>query len=132
MASMSQDRKLPAPEANPESQAFWDGAREKKLLLRKCTACGKVHYYPRAVCPFCLGDTEWQEASGKGTIYSFSVMRRAATPYAIGYVTLQEGVSMLTNFVDCDLDSLRIGQAVKLVFKPTEGEGAPLPMFTPT
>ena len=57
-------------------------------------------------------------------------MRRVAEPYAIAYVTLDEGVTMLTNIVDCDLDALRIGHAVRLVFKPTEG-GETVPMFTP-
>jgi len=130
MASMSQDRTLPPPESNPETKAYWDAAAEGRLILRKCTGCGKVHFYPRALCPFCYGDTEWVDASGRGTIYSYSVMRRAPVPYAIGYVTLEEGVSMLTNFVDCDLDALKIGQDVRVVFKPTEG-GPPLPMFTP-
>jgi len=51
-------------------------------------------------------------------------------PYAIAYVTLQEGVSMMTNIVDCDLDKIRIEQAVRLVFKPSDG-GPPVPMFTP-
>ncbi|MBV9783162.1 MAG: Zn-ribbon domain-containing OB-fold protein [Acidisphaera sp.] len=127
---MSQDRTLPPPESNPETKAYWDAAAEGRLILRKCTGCGKVHFYPRALCPFCYGDTEWVDASGRGTIYSYSVMRRAPVPYAIGYVTLEEGVSMLTNFVDCDLDALKIGQDVRVVFKPTEG-GPPLPMFTP-
>jgi uncharacterized OB-fold protein len=57
-------------------------------------------------------------------------MRRVPVPYAIGYVTLEEGVSMMTNIVDCDLDAIRIGQRVKVVFKPTDG-GPPVPMFTP-
>ena len=71
-----------------------------------------------------------QQASGNGTIYTYSVMRRAPVPYAIAYVTLQEGVSMMTNIVDCDLDKIKIGQAVRLVFKPSES-GQPVPMFTP-
>ena len=57
-------------------------------------------------------------------------MRRAPEPYAIGYVTLEEGPTMLTNIVDCDLDKLKVGQSVKLVFTPTEG-GPPVPTFTP-
>ena len=57
-------------------------------------------------------------------------MRRSPIPYAIAYVTLQEGVSMMTNIVDCDLDAIKIGQAVRLVFKPSDG-GPPVPMFTP-
>ena len=128
---MAQDRKIPAPEPNPETRAFWDAAARGQLLLKRCAGCGELHYYPRAICPFCFSDkTEWEAVSGKGKIYSYSVMRRANEPYAIAYVTLAEGVTMLTNIVDCDLDKIRIGQDVRLVFKPTDG-GPPVAMFTP-
>jgi uncharacterized OB-fold protein len=127
----SQERKIQAPQPNLETKAFWDAAAEGKLMIGKCLACGQLFYYPRAICPFCFGDkTELQQASGSGTIYTYSVMRRAPIPYAIAYVTLQEGVSMMTNIVDCDLDKIKIGQAVRLVFKPSDG-GPPVPMFTP-
>jgi uncharacterized OB-fold protein len=126
-----QTRKYPAPQPNLETQAFWDAAAEGKLLIKKCDSCGELHFYPRAHCPFCFSDrTSWQQASGKGTIYTYSVMRRAPIPYAIGYVTLAEGPTMMTNIVDCDLNSIRVGQAVKLAFKPTEG-GPPVPCFAP-
>jgi uncharacterized protein len=125
------ERKIPAPQPNPETKAFWEGAAQGRLLIKKCLACQQVHYYPRAICPFCGSDrTEWQQASGRGSIYSWSVMRRAEVPYAIAYVTLEEGVTMMTNIVDCDLDGIRIGQRVRVVFKPTEG-GPPVPAFTP-
>ena len=125
------ERKIIAPPVNPETKAFWDAAAEGKLLIKKCTACGEVHFYPRTNCPFCFSDkTEWQQVSGNATIYTYSVMRRAPIPYAIGYVTLAEGPTMMTNIVDCDLDGIRTGQAVKLVWKPSDG-GAPVPMFTP-
>ena len=124
-------RTIPAAQPNPETKAFWDAAAQGKLLLKKCTACGQLHYYPRALCPFCGREaTAWQAAAGTGTIYSYSVMRRADTPYAIAYVTLDEGVSMMTNLVDCDFDALSIGQRVKLKFTPTDG-GPPAPTFTP-
>ena len=98
----------------------------------RCTACAKPHFYPRPLCPFCLGDTEWVAASGLGTIYSVTVVRRAGPiPYALAYVALDDGVTMLTNIVDCDLDALRIGDRVKVCFKLAEG-GAAVPMFTPT
>ncbi len=125
------ERKIIAPPVNPETKAFWDAAAEGKLLIKKCTACGEVHFYPRTNCPFCFSDkTEWQQVSGNATIYTYSVMRRAPIPYAIGYVTLAEGPTMMTNIVDCDLDGIRIGQAVKLVWKASDG-GPPVPMFTP-
>lgn len=129
--AQAQDRKIPAPEANPETQAFWDAAARGQLLLKRCKACGELHYYPRAICPFCFSDkTEWEPASGKGKIYSWSVMRRVPQPYAIAYVTLAEGPTILTNIVDCDLEQLRIGQDVRLLFRPTDG-GPPVAMFAP-
>ena len=125
------ERKIPAPEANPETKSFWDAAAEGRLLIRKCVTCGQVHFYPRAICPFCGSDkTEWVTASGLATVYSYSVMRRVPIPYALAYVTLEEGVTMVTNIVDGDLDAIRIGQRVTVVFKPSEG-GPPVPMFRP-
>ena len=128
---LARERKITAPVADPESAAFWEAAAQGKLMLRHCNACGQTHYYPRTLCPFCFSDrTEWLEASGFGTIYSYSVMRRAEVPYAIAYVTLEEGPTMMTNIVDCDLDALKIGQEVRLTFKPSDG-GPPVPMFSP-
>jgi uncharacterized OB-fold protein len=128
---MAEARKIAAPTPDPETAPFWAAAGEGKLLLKRCQSCRAVHYYPRTICPFCFSaDTAWFAASGKGVIYSYSVMRRGPAPYAIAYVTLEEGVTMMTNIVDGDLDGLRIGQDVRLVFRPSEG-GAPVPMFTP-
>jgi hypothetical protein len=125
------ERPIPAPKPDAETKVFWDAAAEGKLLIKRCRACGEPHYYPRALCPFCLSaDTEWTEARGTGTLYSFSAMRRASVPYAIAYVTLDEGVTMMTNIVDCDLDRIACGARVRLVWKPSEG-GPPVPMFTP-
>jgi len=127
----SAERKFPAPQPNPETKPFWEAAGDGRLLLKRCRSCGEAHYYPRALCPFCgSGETEWQPAAGGGMIYSYSVMRRADVPYAIAYVTLDEGVTMMTNLVDCDFDALRVGQPVTVVFKDTEN-GPPVPMFKP-
>jgi hypothetical protein len=129
---MTDARRIPAPAQNLESKPFWDAARQGRFLLKWCRPCGEPHWYPRTFCPICHGDdTFWRESPGEGVIYTFSVMRAlTAVPYAIGYVTLDEGVSLLTNFVDCDLDALRIGQRVKLNWTPTEN-GPPVFTFTP-
>jgi uncharacterized OB-fold protein len=128
---MPDARKIPAPIATSETETFWSAARERRFVVPTCGACGKAHWYPRAICPFCGSDKiEWRNASGRGTIYTFSVMRRAKEPYAIAYVTLAEGPTMMTNIVDCDFDKLSIGHAVNVVFKDTEG-GPPVPMFKP-
>jgi len=127
----SGERTIPAPQATLETQPFWEAAAAGRLLIKKCTSCAQLHYYPRAICPFCFSEaTEWVPASGRGTIYSYSVMRRVPVAYAIAYVTLAEGVTMMTNIVDCDLDAIRIGQTVQVVFKATAG-GPPVPMFAP-
>ena len=128
---MTDGRKIPAPTVSVETQAFWNAAREGRFIVPTCTACGRAHWYPRAICPFCSGgEIVWRDASGRGTIYTFSVMRRAKEPYVIAYVTLAEEPTMMTNIVDCDFDSLHIGQPVSVVFKDTEN-GPPVPMFTP-
>jgi hypothetical protein len=125
------ERKIPSPIVSAETQAFWNAARDGRFVVPTCTACGKAHWYPRAVCPFCGGGSiAWRAASGRGTIYTYSVMRRAKEPYAIAYVTLAEGPTMMTNIVDCDFDALRIGQPVSVVFRETE-DGPPVPMFKP-
>jgi uncharacterized OB-fold protein len=128
---MANARTYPAPAVTPETKPYWDAAAQGRLLVKRCTRCGEVHYYPRAICPFCLSDeTQWQASPGTGTVYSFSVMRRAPVPYAIAFVTLDEGVTMMTNIVDTDLDAIHIGQRVKVLFHPTDG-GPPVPVFTP-
>lgn len=127
----AKSRAIPAPEFNTETEAYWTAAAQGKLLIRKCITCGRLHHYPRSVCPHCFSDSlTWQEASGRGTIYSFSVMRRARVPYVMAYVTLEEGVTMLTNIVGCDFDTIRVGQAVKVVFEAA-GETMKVPMYTP-
>jgi uncharacterized OB-fold protein len=132
MATPAQDRKLRDPALNPGDQPYFDAAAEGKLMLKKCKDCGKVHHYPRALCPHCFSDkVEWVQAKGTGEIYTYSVTRRGGpVPYAIGYVTLDEGPKMMTNFVNCDLDTLKIGGKVKVCFVKSEN-GTSVPVFEP-
>jgi uncharacterized OB-fold protein len=132
MATPYSDRTIPAPAAYPENESFWAAAQEGRLLIKNCLDCESPHWYPRPICPHCGSDrTAWRQAAGTGTVYSVSVTRKAGpVPYALAYVTLDEGVTMMTNIVDCDLDTVRIGDPVELVFKPSEG-GPPVPMFRP-
>ena len=127
-------RKVPfvgTPDTNPETKPFFEAAASGKLVLPRCKDTGKFIWYPRGISPFTLGPVEWVEVSGKGKVYTFSVMERANPPYAIGYVTLAEGPNMLTNFVDCEFKDLKIGQDVTVAFVPTETEGVSLPVFKP-
>ena len=124
---------FPSPPVGAESEVFYAAAREGRFLVPRCSACGRAHWYPRSHCPFCDGAVAWEAASGAGTIYSFSVMRRAKPVTTIAYVTLAEGPTMLTSLIDCDVDALRIGQAVTLRWAPTQDPaGPPVPCFTPT
>ncbi|HSV02664.1 MAG TPA: Zn-ribbon domain-containing OB-fold protein [Phenylobacterium sp.] len=125
-------RPIPSPAVSVETKPFWDAAREGRFLIKRCTACGKAHWYPRTYCPFCAsGETVWEESPGEGVVYTFSIMRRSQNPYAIGYVTLNEGPAVLTNFVDVTPEALKIGMKVKVKFQPTEGGGPPAPVFAP-
>ena len=127
----------PAPVVNVETQPFWDATAQGKLLLAQCTSCQTLIWYPRLFCPVCNSfDVRWVEASGRGTIYSYTINRRGQgdyrdLAYVLAYVELEEGPRVLTNIVDCDLDQLDVGQAVVVVFHDT-GKGTALPRFRPS
>jgi len=131
-------RTLPAPPPiiNVETKPFWDATAEGKLLLPRYNACDTVIWYPRAFCPECSSfDISWIEASGRGTVYSYTINRRGQgdyrdLAYVLAYVELEEGPRVLTNIVDCDPESVSVGQQVEVVFEPTSN-GAALPRFKP-
>jgi uncharacterized protein len=131
MATPYQDRKIGDPALNPGDAPYFAAAAEGRLLLKKCRDCGQAHHFPRPFCPFCWsGNVEWSDAKGTGTVYSYSVTRRGAgAPFCMAYVALDEGPTMMTNIVDVDLDTVKIGQRVKVVFKRSES-GTAVPMFT--
>ena len=132
MATPYQERKIRDPQMNPGDEPYFQAAGEGKLLLKKCNQCGQHHHYPRAICPFCWSDkVEWVQSKGTGEIYTYTITRRGGpVPYCIAYVQLDEGPRMMTNIVDTDLDTIKIGQKVKVVFKKTEG-GQSVPCFAP-
>lgn len=124
MASLTE-----ALDHQPETRAFWDALAQGRFLLRHCRTCERAHWYPRAVCPHCAGtETEWREASGKGRIYSYSISRTVQPQYAIAYVTLAEGPTMMTNIVDGDLERIAIDAVVELA-PGHSAEGTTLPVF---
>jgi len=138
----TEERVLPAPApfVLPEVKPFWDGTAEGKLLLAQCTECQQTIWYPRPFCPACASTTvTWVPASGRGTIYSFTVNRRGvadlpayrnAGEYVLAYVELDEGPRIMTNIVECDPNSVRVGQKVEIVFHDT-GQGSALWRFRP-
>lgn len=119
------------PVRTPETEPFWDAANEERLLYGACQDCGKPHYYPRRICPFCFSENvAWKQASGFAEIHAFSLFRKGVPPYISAWVTLDEGVSVLTNITDCNVASLHIGARVRVVFKPA-ADGQLAPLFTP-
>jgi uncharacterized OB-fold protein len=128
----------PAPAADNETRAFWEGAARGELVLQRCTRCGHVQHRPRAMCIACF-DTgiEHFVASGRGTVYTFTVTHqnqapgfREAVPYVMAYVELAEGPRLLTNVVGCAPAEVRIGLPVQVEFAKTDGE-FPVPVFRP-
>lgn len=114
----------------PETRAFWSELAEGRFTLRHCRACERAHWYPRAICPHCASlETEWRPASGQGTIYSYSIARTAAEPFAIAYVTLAEGPTMMTNIVGSDFAEIAIGKSVEIAFGHQVEDGITLPVF---
>jgi uncharacterized OB-fold protein len=130
----------PAPVVLPEVKPFWDATAEGRLVLPRCNKCQTVIWFPRPFCPSCAStDVTWIEASGRGSVYSFTVNRRGTADlpayresgtYVLAYVELDEGPRIMTNIVDCDPDSVEIGQKVEVVFHDT-GQGTALPRFRP-
>jgi len=130
--------KKPIPVVTPWAKPFWDAANARSLIIQKCKDCEKVVFYPRLACPHCLsGDLEWVEASGKGTVYSYTIVRSNAPspflsdmPYVVAIVRLEEGVQMLTNIVGCDPEEIRCDMPVEVTFEKLNEEFT-LPKFTP-
>ncbi len=64
---MTEPKKYPTPQGNPETAPFWEAARQGKFMIKRCTACGEPHYFPRSICPFCFSDkTVWEESFRRG------------------------------------------------------------------
>lgn len=129
----------PLPAITATSRPFWDAAREHRLLIQRSKKTGKAVFYPRATSPYGPKDElEWIEASGLGTVYSFTIARRPTAPqwasdvpYVLAIVELAEGARMTTNIVNCDVDAVRIGMPVRAVFDDVT-LGVTLVKFEPT
>lgn len=132
MSDTPATRKIPAPLMNPEAQPYFDAAAQGRLQIRHCAACARAHHPPRAICPHCHSDrTDWKTSTGLGTVYSSSTLRRGTpVPYCVAYVTLDEGVTMMSNLVGFGSPTPPPGTRVRVRFVEAEG-GAHVPMFGP-
>lgn len=138
MSDESARPRKPVPVVQPWARPFWEAARRHELLLQNCNACRRPIHYPRVACPYCGGDDlGWQPASGRGSIYSYTVVESNAPsafvadmPYVVAVIRLEEGVQMLSNIVDCDPATLQCDQPVEVVFERLD-EDFTLPRFRP-
>jgi uncharacterized OB-fold protein len=124
------ERAIQAPIPDPVTAPFWQAAREGRLLIGQCNDTGKHFFPPRGVSPFTLSpNVEMVEASGRGVLYSFTVMR-TKEPYIPAMVELEEGPRIFTNLLRLAPEEVRIGMALAVEFVPT-ADGPPVPMFGP-
>jgi uncharacterized OB-fold protein len=118
------------PNPDNETQPFWDGAREGRLVIRRCNACGEASFYPRPFCPKCWSeDVSWIDASGRATLYTWSVVHvndlppfPERVPYVAAIVTLEEGPRMMTNVVGVGFDDLDAEMALQVTFTSISDE----------
>lgn len=127
------------PPVTDVTEEFWEATKEGKLLVQWCGACNAAIFYPREVCPQCLSSDslEWRPASGKGTVYAYSVQHRPANPtmadrvpYTVALVELDEGIRMMSNIIDCAPDDVSVGMPVTVAWEDLS-DGRKLPQFSP-
>jgi uncharacterized OB-fold protein len=118
-----------------DSRPYWEGLMQGELRVQRCNACSRAVFYPRAICPHCFSDQlSWIVASGKGTIYSYTVPHQAfgafaaEVPFIVAIVELEEGVRMMTRIIDTLREHVRVGAPVQVTFEPV-GEQFTLPYF---
>jgi len=110
-----------------EERLFFDGAREHELVFQICADCDAHVWYPRAVCPQCIGtNLVLNRSSGRGSIYSFTTLHRAGhesrkqdVPYSVVLVDLEEGVRVIGDLLDVPPAEVHIGMPVSVAFIET-------------
>ncbi|WP_203555582.1 Zn-ribbon domain-containing OB-fold protein [Bacillus sp. B15-48] len=112
-----------------DTRPHWEATKNKELLIQFCPSCKTHQFYPRVICKNCFSDVEWVPASGKATVYSYSVVHKVFNlefkeklPYILALVELEEGPRMMTNIIECELDQVKIGMPVQADFSQIFGE----------
>jgi len=127
----------PLPELDATSEPFWRAAGRGELWIQRCPACGERQFYPRPVCTGCGGAPEWEVASGRGVVHTYTIVRqyggepfRGELPYAVAIVELDEGVRMMGNVTDCAPEEVHVGLEVEAWAWAAEG-GIAVPFWRP-
>jgi uncharacterized OB-fold protein len=124
------------PRWSADTKPYWDALHRNELLYQRCESCRETVFHPRGICPYCLSDRlSWRKSAGRGTIYSFTVQRvhsspawRDKMPMALGIIAMDEGYHMFAQLLADDLDSIKIGLSVTVVFDKVS-EQLVLPKF---
>lgn len=117
-----------APRISADTKMFWEGCKEHKLEIQRCKKCGKLRWPAAFLCPDCLSsETEMQEMSGDGTLYSYVIFQKAfhpsvqdKLPYTVGVIELEGGVQIISNIVDCEPEQLACNKKVKMKWMDCE------------
>ena len=138
MSPVVADLSKPAPPDDPVTAPFWAAVRQRRLVAPKCQACKLVFLYPRVTCPRCLArEFQWLDLSGRGRVYSCTVVRQAAhpafvvdVPYVFAVIELDEGPRLASNVVGCPPEEVAPDQPVEVLFED-RGDHV-VPLFRPT
>ncbi len=126
------------PQPSPETRHYWEACREHQLLIQQCKDCDHYQFYPRIICTSCMGQNlEWFQSAGKGEVLSYTIITRAVSeayaadvPYVVALIKLEEGPTMMSNVVECNVEEVKIGMPVTVVFEDWSEEIS-IPKFRP-
>jgi len=129
---------LIVPQPDSLTRPYWEGALAGQLKIQQCNCCAHMWHPPLPICPECHArDYKWVPVSGRGVIYSFSVVHHAAhvamtdrVPYVVALVTLEEGPRLVSNLLHCTPEQISIGMKVTVAFEEI-ADGIVLPQFQP-
>ncbi|MGI6548774.1 MAG: Zn-ribbon domain-containing OB-fold protein [Syntrophomonadales bacterium] len=130
--------KRPFMPATPASEPYWSYLKRNELWIPRCDSCSQLVFYPREICPHCSGlEFTWEKMSGRGEVYSFTVIRRpflpefaSLAPYVFAIIELEEGIRMASNVINCQPEDVYIGLSVQAVYDEDEN-GRKLVLFKP-
>jgi uncharacterized OB-fold protein len=127
----------PKPAKDPVSGPYWEAAARGELLIQHCPSCGNRQWYPRAICTACGAVPEWEQASGRGSVHTFTIIRqnyakpfRNELPYVVAMIELDEGPMLMGNVTDVDVETVHIGMPVEVYMIEAE-EGLGVPFWRP-
>lgn len=125
---MSSD--LPLPALTRDNLPFYEAAKRGELRFQRCAGCGTFRHYPRPACPQCLSrDYTWERSTGRGTVYTWTIVRgptlpafAGKVPYNVVDVLMDEGVHFVSEVLDCPPAEIHAGMPVEAVFLPVTDE----------